>query len=1113
MSARETESPAGAASKPEPEPPVPPARAKPRRRRRARLTILSLWFPLLLIAALATVTVFAVTLTQRRVAMPAWVTERVEGQLNARLAGQGSVRVGGLELSMIDGIAPTIHLRNVSVSDRSGAELAQLAELNADFDLDALLSGTIDTRSLNLRGAEITFFRRTDGSFAVAFGDSQRASGDLAAILDQLDRAFLSGPLAAIDRFELTDLTVIVEDARANRIWQATSGRLDVVQTAEKISAGLTFDVFSGTDDLAPVSIAIESQKGSPAATLKANFTSALSGDIALQSPGLSFLSLLDAPIDGAIELDLGDDASVTRFAGAIEIGAGTFAPSTGGGAIGVKSGAASFSFDPGAGRIAFDRLTLSTDTVAVDLAGQVLLDRPDAASWPESLVAQLEIRAGTFSDERFFTAPIELADGNADFRVRLQPFAVDIGQLRLSDGISTVLARGAVAAPTSPNGAWDYRVSASLDEIPYDRVARYWPLPVAAKAREWYTANVSAGTFSGIQAAIQSGEDGPERLITWNMAETTVRFMEQMPLITGGAGYGSIENTRFAVTAETGTITPEGGGPVAIDGTTMLIEDTRIRPTPAIFDLMVAGDIGGAMRLLNQPPLLVMDKAGQSVDLASGRVAARAAVRTILAKGIPPSDIDWQARARLTDVTAPSLAPTGVLTADALTLTATPTDLLIEGPMKLDGVTFDARFTQKIGEASDGVSRISGDVTLGPDFIDEFSIGLPAGSVRGEGPGSFTLEIAKGEPIRFSLKSTLAGLGLRLDALSWSKAAKTAGSLALTGRIDGTPVIDSLSFNAAGLSAEGAITVSANGGLDRATFSRVKAGGWLDAPVTLTGRGRNATPAIEVGGGSLDFRRANFGSGASTEGGPLAVRLGRLIIADGIELTGFNGKFTSTRAGLDGGFTAKLNNGGTLAGRVVPTSQGTALVVTSDNGGQLLQDAGVAQKIRGGALELRLQPTGEAGIYRGALQIDKFSVHQMPILAELLSAISGIGLLQKLSGDGIPFDIVEADFTLTPSYIQISRASAVGPSMGVAAQGAYTLGTGALNIRGTVAPLYFVNAVGQIFSGKGGGLFTFNFTVKGTTEVPKVQVNPLSILAPGMFKEIFRRPPPKPIE
>jgi hypothetical protein len=54
------------------------------------------------------------------------------------------------------------------------------------------------------------------------------------------------------------------------------------------------------------------------------------------------------------------------------------------------------------------------------------------------------------------------------------------------------------------------------------------------------------------------------------------------------------------------------------------------------------------------------------------------------------------------------------------------------------------------------------------------------------------------------------------------------------------------------------------------------------------------------------------------------------------------------------------------------------------------------------------------------------------------------------------------------------------------------------------------LNGIGQIFSKRREGLFGFNYRMTGAADDPRVSVNPLSILTPGMFREIFRSEPPK---
>ena len=92
---------------------------------------------------------------------------------------------------------------------------------------------------------------------------------------------------------------------------------------------------------------------------------------------------------------------------------------------------------------------------------------------------------------------------------------------------------------------------------------------------------------------------------------------------------------------------------------------------------------------------------------------------------------------------------------------------------------------------------------------------------------------------------------------------------------------------------------------------------------------------------------------------------------------------------------------------------------------------------------------------------------------------------------------------------VQVHRGSAIGASLGVSMAGVYQSGNGALSMQGVVSPVYMLNGIGAMFTRRGEGVFGFNYTLRGTADDPLVEVNPLSILTPGMFREIFRAAPP----
>ena len=120
------------------------------------------------------------------------------------------------------------------------------------------------------------------------------------------------------------------------------------------------------------------------------------------------------------------------------------------------------------------------------------------------------------------------------------------------------------------------------------------------------------------------------------------------------------------------------------------------------------------------------------------------------------------------------------------------------------------------------------------------------------------------------------------------------------------------------------------------------------------------------------------------------------------------------------------------------------------------------------------------------------------------------MGLLNELSGQGILFSEVEARFRLTPDQVRLTEARATGPSLGLTMDGLYDVGTKAFAMQGVISPVYLLNQIGGVLAPRRGeGLFGFNYVLRGTADAPRVQVNPLSGLAPGFFREIFRAPDP----
>jgi hypothetical protein len=212
---------------------------------------------------------------------------------------------------------------------------------------------------------------------------------------------------------------------------------------------------------------------------------------------------------------------------------------------------------------------------------------------------------------------------------------------------------------------------------------------------------------------------------------------------------------------------------------------------------------------------------------------------------------------------------------------------------------------------------------------------------------------------------------------------------------------------------------------------------------------------------------------------------------------------------GLTGDFTASVNGKARVSGSVLPTKNGTAARILSKNAGAVIAAAGIFDRARGGALDLTLWPRGAKGVYDGNATVSDIQIRDAPILADLLGAISVVGLLEQLNDSGLVFNSAEAQFRTSPAGVSITRGSAVGASLGVSLTGSFNSATSGLNMIGVISPIYLLNGIGSFLTRPGEGLFGFNYELTGTADDPVVSVNPLSILTPGMFRELFRAAPP----
>ena len=219
------------------------------------------------------------------------------------------------------------------------------------------------------------------------------------------------------------------------------------------------------------------------------------------------------------------------------------------------------------------------------------------------------------------------------------------------------------------------------------------------------------------------------------------------------------------------------------------------------------------------------------------------------------------------------------------------------------------------------------------------------------------------------------------------------------------------------------------------------------------------------------------------------------------------------------------------MTGGIVHTEAGRNLHLTVNDAGRFFKGLYGFSGMHGGKLEAKAFLPGQAADppsqdanapdYKGEAKLKDFRVVDQPFLARLFTAGSLVGLTNLLGGEGIAVDTFTVPFSARRNVIAVNGARATGPAIGITADGYIDRPNHSLALKGTLVPLYGLNSVlgnipilGNVLTSKvGEGIIGMSYSVKGVIDEPQVSVNPLSVLAPGIFRRIFEGKMPNAVE
>jgi hypothetical protein len=385
-----------------------------------------------------------------------------------------------------------------------------------------------------------------------------------------------------------------------------------------------------------------------------------------------------------------------------------------------------------------------------------------------------------------------------------------------------------------------------------------------------------------------------------------------------------------------------------------------------------------------------------------------------------------------------------------------------------------------------------------------------------------FRLDLSKIEPdvYDYELKSSFDQNKLIVPLLNWEKVDNSDIDLVARGRADvnGTMfALDNLAISGEGIEIAGSMYLDRKGNLSL-SLSPFKLGetdinaNMKDDKIQFTGTyldisGLDLLQSREAKNGDASEEKSH--TDIAFEADIAAVKMpGGVLAPVTVSAQRQHNKWQKfIFSGISGsGASVEINLDVGEGGRRVLKAKAT-------NAGEALKTLGLYQNIHEGNLTLiNYLDEGEQGNKsRGELKITRTRIKDFPILAKLLSLLSLEQLLNP--GKGIIFDDVVFPFTAVDDTISIHKAILEGPSIGMRFSGdIHTANTGnKLDIEGSLIPVQGLNKivsnipiVGDVLTGSQDGLMVADFKIRGKYHDPDITVNPLSVVTPGLLKDVF---------
>jgi hypothetical protein len=1086
---------------------------------------------------------------------------RIASAIGERFGAGYEIRIGGIAIAF-DGLAPVLSIDELTVSDSPGKTIFTAPRAEVSVSPLALIAGRVSLKRLEIYDVELRLALRPNGSLALPESPGINYAADRNQAVNPAglpDNALPQPPgdsepaqnrpenrIAALMRLTIDRLTSPESLTAAIHHIGIKRGKIIIDDETAKEQlvfngVNLGFDRSFGSTrfDLSAAGPngrwrAFGSASGTPGAEQSfALSVSNLTLDELLLAAGTRTLGVdFDMPLSGDLDIRLGADGTIWQAAGQFESGSGYFRfnhPDSEPTMIDKLGGG--FHWNQARARLVVDRLQMAAGATHFVGSGSVSPPSHDGDPWSIQLA---NTEPNVWGAERPGEKPIviDLIDLSARLYLREKKLAIDRFSFTSPDG-GLALA-GTIDWAEGPH----IRLGASISPAPIKTVTRLWPSFIAAPVRSYLLSHTSEGIMQAgtVQVDFDSADlqamlheyapPDAKALVEFKVKNASLTFLPGVPPLRGIEGNGRITGRTADIYVANAAVDSGNGHVLTLSNGSFRIANSDLKPVPAVAEGKVTGSVEAIGELLTHDAL--KPYASLPLDSASikGEASGSLEIDMMLGPNMGPADTSLKIDTLVSNLTAEHLIGNENLEAATLAVNVDPARLRASG----QGTMFGAPVTV-------GIEKLTGkpaEASIGMTIDDPMRVKLGLGGLSGiTGPIGAKIAAPIGTRDKLKARVELDLKAAQIEIPGISKLSGEPGKISfLVAANDASTSLDQIIVDAGPIQGRGKIDLGSGFSLIAASFPQLKLSSGDALRLDATGAGD--TLKVVVRGSAIDARpflkslifdpprgSADEPKAAGESDKPVPAKEIEFDVKSDV-LMGHN-KQTITGAELlfakRGSQIQQFSFSGTfgseqISSNLIKSSHGTQLNVLCEDAGALLSFLDLYTHMEHGRLAagILLEPDALTGV----LVINNFVLRDEPSLRRIVSEgalqADPSGRIKRIDTNAAAFNKLQVRFQRDGSRLALSDGTMNGDSIGLTVEGAIDYLHDIVDMRGTFLPVYSFNnmfaklpIVGPILGGHTDeGLIGVNYRISGRASAPTLSINPLSAIAPGIFRQIF---------